>query len=87
MSELKLCPFCGSHNVTKVIEGTRHPMIYVRCNGCLSMSGWYEADEESIMVSAWNTRVGEQKEFLYCEQDIINSYWDGYKDGKDEKGR
>ena len=64
MSELKPCPFCGSKDVTKVLEGVRHPMIYVRCNGCLSMSGWYEADEEDIMVSAWNKRVGEQAKVI-----------------------
>ena len=59
MPELKPCPFCGSQDVAKVIEGARHPMIYVRCNGCLSMSGWYEADEENMMLSAWNKRAGE----------------------------
>ena len=59
MDRLKPCPFCGSQDVAKVIEGARHPMIYVRCNGCLSMSGWYEVDEENMMLSAWNKRAGE----------------------------
>jgi len=62
MTELKPCPFCGSHDVKHYTTGDYgFPFDYVRCRDC-SVS--VRENSEQAATTAWNTRTDTKPQLM-----------------------
>ena len=54
MNELKPCPFCGGKAMIWESEGIGY--WFIKCRKCIVQM---VNEDKKILVSAWNTRVGD----------------------------
>ena len=61
-SRLKLCPFCGGHNVEHVYESEFGRIFdYVQCWDCgAKIRGYYQGEYVSA-IDIWNRRANDGK--------------------------
>jgi len=56
-TELKPCPFCGSHDVFINFPDSEH-IFWGQCEDCDCETGW--KDTEELAIKAWNTRINKE---------------------------